>query len=77
MFLTVKVSCSATGGSEGYLYGVYYKKKSDTKWTTKQDFKTNTTVSVKPAKATTYDICVKVKDSTGTVTKKYFVVAVK
>ena len=74
---TVKVSCSATGGSEGYLYGVYYKKKSDTKWTTKQDFKTNTTVSVKPAKATTYDICVKVKDSTGTVAKKYFVVAVK
>ena len=74
---TVKVSCSGAGGAESYQYGVYYKKTSDTKWTTKQDFSTNTTVNVKPSKATSYEICVKVKDGMGTIAKKYFTVTVK
>jgi len=73
---TVSVKASATGGAGNYTYAVYYKKKSDSKWTAKQDFTKNTAVSIKPAKAVNYDICVKVKDSSGTVEKKYFVVKV-
>ncbi len=73
---TVSVKASAAGGAGNYTYAVYYKKKSDTKWTVKQDFGKNTAVSIKPAKATDYDICVKVRDSSGTVEKKYFVVSV-
>ena len=74
---TVTVNCAATGGSGGYTYAVYYKKTADTKWTTKQNFTENTQVVVKPASATIYDVCVKVKDSDGTVAKQYFTVEVK
>ncbi len=74
---TVTVRASALGGTGSYNYAFYYKKKSDTKWTTKQDFKANSTVSIKPAKATSYDICAKVKDTDGTIEKKYFTVTVK
>ena len=73
---TIPVTISATGGTAPYTYAVYYKKTTDTKWVTKQDFKTTNSVSVKPAKAAEYEICVKVKDSTGTVAKKYFYVTV-
>ncbi|MBQ5561960.1 MAG: InlB B-repeat-containing protein, partial [Clostridia bacterium] len=73
---TVTVTAKATGGAGNYTYGVYYKKTSDTKWITKQNFKTNEKVTIKPAKATTYDICIKVKDGNGTTVKKYFKVNV-
>ena len=69
---TVTVTASAQGGSGNYTYAVLYKKTSDSKWTTKQNFNANSSVSVKPANATTYDICAKVKDSQGTVEKKFF-----
>ena len=73
---TVKITASAKGGSGEYSYAVLYKQKAQTKWTTKQDFSVNNTISVKPAKATDYDICVKVKDTNGTIVKKYFTVNV-
>ena len=69
----ITVNCSATGG---YTYAVYYKQKAQTKWTAKQDFKENAVVSVKPAQATDYDICIKVKDKDGTISKQYFTVTV-
>ncbi len=68
----VTLQCSASGGSGYYNYAVYYKKTSDTKWTTKQGFKANSTVKITPAKVTTYDICVKVRDSENKEVKKYF-----
>ena len=68
----VSVKCSATGGTGSYIYAVYYKQKSRSKWTVKQDFSKNATVSIKPQNVTDYDICVKVRDSSGTVEKKYF-----
>ena len=73
---TVTVSAKASGGAGSYQYNVLYKQKSQSKWTTAQAYKANTTVSIKPATATTYDICVKVKDSNGTEVKKYFTVKV-
>lgn len=73
---TVTVNGSATGGAGDYTYAVFYKQKAQSKWTTKQDFNENSIVSVKPAQATDYDICVKVKDKDGTIVKKYFIVTV-
>ncbi|MBQ5560053.1 MAG: hypothetical protein IIT46_09810, partial [Lachnospiraceae bacterium] len=74
---TVTVNGSATGGVGNYTYAVYYKQKTQTKWTTKQDFNKNSVISVKPAQATDYDICIKIRDDNGTVAKKYFTVTVK
>ena len=73
---SVRVSASATGGSGGYTYAVFYKKHSSSKWLTVQGFKENSTVTIKPASAGLYDICVKVRDSNGNVDKKYFSVNV-
>ena len=73
---TVTLNGSAKGGKSPYTYSFLYKKTSESKWTNKQDFAANATVSVKPSAATTYDICIKVKDAKGTVEKKYFTVKV-
>ena len=73
---SVTLKGSATGGAGNYTYAVYYKQKAQSKWTAKQSFSENSVVSVKPAQATDYDICIKVKDKDGTVAKKYFEVTV-
>ena len=74
----ITVNCLASGGSSKYGYEsqVVYKQASQTKWTTAQPFDSNTSVTFKPAKATTYNVCVKVRDLMGTVIKKYFTVNV-
>ena len=74
---TITANAVAEGGSGSYQYAVYYKKTSDTKWTTGQNYASNNTVTVKPAKATTYDVCVKVKDNQNNEVKKFFTVTVK
>ncbi len=73
---TVTLKGAATGGSGYYNFAMLYKKTSDSTWTTAQAYKSNTTVSIKPAKATTYDVCIKVKDSANTEVKKYFTLKV-
>lgn len=73
---SITAKASATGGTGSYTYAFYYKQKSQSKWTVKQDFSTKTSVSIKPAKATDYDICIKAKDKSGTLVKKYFTVKV-
>ena len=74
---TVTAKCAASGGKAPYTYAVLLKKTSETVWSSAQDFSSNATVSMKPLKATDYRVCVKVKDSAGTIEKKYFDVAVK
>lgn len=73
---TVTVTGAAAGGSGTYTYGVYYKKSSSSSWVTAQSYSSTKTVTIRPAAATTYNICVKVKDSSGTISKKYFTVTV-
>ena len=73
---TVTATCKATGGTGYYNYAVYYKRTSQTSWTTSQNFSANEEVTFKPAAATTYDVCVKVKDVDGTLVKKYFTLTV-
>ena len=72
----VVVKAKASGSTGFFKYAVFYKKAADTKWTTKQNFKANSTVVIQPTKATNYDICVKVQDDKGTVVKKYFTLEV-
>ena len=76
---TVTVNCSAAGVAEDeVIYGVYYKKTTDKKWVTKQDYDENTEVTIKPANAADYIICVKAKNiNDGTISKKYFNVKVE
>ena len=73
---TVTLNGSATGGMGGYTYAVLYKKKAETKWTTRQGYKDNSEILVRPYTNTDYDICIKVKDNDGTIAKKYFTVTV-
>lgn len=74
---TVRVTAKASGGTAPYTYGVYYKKASSEKWFTLQNYSSKTSVNIKPASAVKYDVCVKVRDSTGKIVKKYFTVSVK
>lgn len=69
---TLNVYGYAQGGDGNYTYAVLYKKKSDKKWTVKQNYSTNDIIAIKPAKATDYDVCVKVKDGTGKIVKRFF-----
>ena len=69
---SLTVNAKAAGGAGDYTYAVLYKKTTDTSWVTKQNFTTNTTVTVKPSNVAAYDLCVKVKDADGTIVKKFF-----
>jgi len=66
----------ATGGVGNYTYAVYYKKTSETKWTTVQNYSSKTSITIKPKYAEEYDISVKAKDGSGTIVKKSFKVKV-
>ncbi len=72
----VTVKAAAAGGTGTYTYAVFFKKTAASTWTTKQGFNTNATVEITPTETGSYDLCVKVKDSSGTVVKKYFIVTV-
>lgn len=66
---------AASGGVAPYEYAYCYKQKVQKSWKVK-DYSTEMSVSIKPAKATAYDVCIKVKDASGKVEKKYFDVIV-
>ena len=72
----VKVRGIAKGGSGDYQYAFYYKKASSTKWTRVLDFSTVRAVNIKPTTAVTYDVLVKVKDSSGNIVSKTFTLRV-
>ena len=74
---TVKVTAVGSGGTAPYEYAVFYKRASASSWTTKQKFRVNNTVTIKPLHTGTYQICVKVKDQSGSITKLYKNVTVK
>ena len=68
---SVTVKSEASGGTGSYEYAVFYKKSTQTDWTTVQKFRTNSSVNVTPKSTGTYNICVKAKDSSGTIIKTY------
>ena len=73
---SITITGKATGGTSPYQYAAYYKKASSTSYTKIRDYSKTTTMTVKPAAATTYNVRVKVKDSAGTVKNKDFTVKV-
>lgn len=73
---TVNVNCSSTGGTGTVEYAVFYKQKTQTNWTCAQNYSTNKTVSIKPKAATSYNVRVKAKDSSGKIVNKDFVLTV-
>lgn len=73
----VKVRCRASGGDGSYTYAVYYRKAGSDKWITAQKYDANNLVIIKPGAAVKYEICIKVKDGRGTMTKKYITLPVK
>lgn len=70
----VTLNGAAIGGSGSYTYAYYYKKKTDNKWIAAKGFSSAKSVSVNLSVAADYDICIKVKDSSGLIEKKYFTV---
>ena len=73
---SITVKSSATGGTEPYKFHISYKKESSHTYSIVQDFASNKTVTIKPAAATKYNIMIQVKDKTGTIKTKVFVVSV-
>ena len=67
---------SATGNIGDCTYAYYFKQADAEKWGG-FGFSAETQKSFKPTKETTYNICIKIKDSTGTIAVKYFDVEVK
>ena len=74
---SLTVNMGAEGGEGDYTYSVLYKKAYGTKWAVAQKPTTDTAATVKPAAAGQYYVMVKVKDASGNVAKKYFVVNVE
>lgn len=53
-----------------------FRKESSDKRASLQKYSDNTTITFKPASATTYDVMVKVKDSSNAIVKKTFTINV-
>ncbi len=65
---------AATGGSGSYQYAYYYRKTTDTSWTTAgTEWGTSAYATAKPGTNTVYEVCIKVRDANNTsnVVKKY------
>ena len=69
---TIEIKGSADSGNAPYTYAYYYKRTYSTSWTQIKGFGIDSKVSVQPLAATTYDLCVKIKDAKGRLEKKYF-----
>ena len=73
---SITLYASATGGSGGYSYGYFYKRKSAKFWSSIKKYGTSTVVSFTPAFVDDYEISIRVKDSNGTIANKDFDLAV-
>ena len=69
----VRIAASASGGSGGYTYAYYFKRKVNTAWKTLgTEFGTNSSVTFTPTSEAEYDVKVIVKDSAGSTAEKCF-----
>ena len=67
----VTVSAKASGGNGGYTYSVFKRKSGASSWTNVLKDSSSCNVIINPASAGDYEICIKVKDKTGVLRKKY------
>lgn len=68
----MKLIGSATGGTGTYQYAYYCRKSSSSGWYTIKGYSTSTSVSYTPVAAVNYDVMIRVKDSLGRVSEKFF-----
>ena len=68
---TLTVNCSSKGGTGDVQYSVHFKTASS-KWTVAQNYSSTDKVTLTLNSESTYNICVKAKDSSGTIVKLYF-----
>lgn len=73
----VSVLCSAENAIGTVKYEVYYKQQAKSSWTRAQKYSTNDVVTFKPKAAAAYEVCVRAKDETGKVSKKFMQFTVK
>ena len=66
------VKAIGTGGTGYYKYGFYFKKKTDSEWTTAKAFSASNEAVFTLPQTGSYQVCVKVKDSNGATTKNYY-----
>ena len=74
---SVTLTGAATGGTGTKQYIYYCKLSTASSWTTIQGYSTAASATFTPSKTGTYDICIKVKDESGLIVKKYFTLTVK
>ena len=74
---SVRLSGAADGGTEHYSYAFYFRKAETAKWKTIRAYSQVTTAEFKPATAGSYELLVRVKDSSGTTEGKIFPVTVE
>ena len=74
---SVTITGAASGGVAPYSYAAYHKIEGASSYTTIRGYNTYKTITFKPAKAGTYTVLVKVKDSQGTIKSKTFKVTMK
>ena len=74
--LSVTLKGVGSKGTSPYTYSYHYKKASESNWHTIKDYSTSNTATLKPSSATTYNLCIKVKDATDRVEKRYIDVVV-
>ena len=72
----VAVYAIESGGLGGYQYAAFCKHKSSAKWTTVRNYSDDSYFEVAPSKNEDLEICVKIKDRSGTIAKKYFTVGI-
>ena len=73
---SIKLTAKATGGTAPYKYRYFCKPQGDISWTALTGTTTATSYTHKPARAITYQYAVKVADSKGKTSTKYFTVKV-
>ena len=74
---SLTVNASGKGGEGYYSYSVLLKRPSDSRWLIQSHYSDTDTVTITPRSVGVYTLCVKVKDETGTVSKKFFSITVQ
>lgn len=73
---TITLTASASGGTGGYEYAYFCKRADTTTWYPIKRYSEEASAQYAPKHTGEYDFVIKVKDSSGAVTKKFFTVNV-
>ena len=73
----IKLKGAASGGTAPYKYAFYFRKNGETQWKLKgTEFGSETTATLTPGSATTYEVMIKVKDAKDSIKTRTFTIKV-